>query len=117
MLGQDIYDELPVGRVHEHAGLEADRRPHRCGEITAYPGQNRLVRGHYAPVDGIGVDVLVAVAEFADLETFAVRPLGNAVEVAPLRAVEDKDGERLRRELPVGRPEPSHDLTLRDRQG
>src|SRR5262245_4606180 len=115
MLGQDVDDELPVGRVHEHAGLEPDRRPHRRGEIAAYPGQNGLVRRRYAPVDGIGVDVLLAVAELADLETFAVRAFGNAVEVAPLRAVQDEDGERLRRELLVGRLEPAHDLTLRDR--
>ena len=54
-------------------------------------------------------------AELADLEAFAGL-LWDAVEVAPLRAVEDEHGKQFRRELPGGRLEPAHDLPLRDRQ-
>ena len=82
VLGQHIQDEMLVRRVHEHAGLEADRLPHRACKIAAEPGQDILILGRDVPVDGVGVDVLPAVAELADLEAFACL-LGKAIEIAP----------------------------------
>ena len=55
-------------------------------EVAFGPGQNGRVLGSYVAVNGVRVDVLVAMAELADFETF-VGLLGKAVEVAPLGAV------------------------------
>ena len=45
--------------------------PIGLSEVAAHPGQHSLVLRGHAPVDRIGVDVLIAMAKLADLDAFA----------------------------------------------
>src|SRR5918998_5297132 len=112
VVGVQVDDEVVVGRVGEHAGLEVHRRPAAIREVPLGElAQQLLVVIERFAVEGFGVDEFFQVVVLAELEARDAED-GEAVE-APLVHEQVEDGEDAGPEaLGAGWLEPRQHLPL-----
>src|SRR5215210_5305026 len=113
VVGVQVYDEVVVGGVGEHAGLQVHRGTAAVGEVSfGETPEELLVVGAGLAVDLVGFTGLAQVEVLAELEAWHAED-GEAVEAAFVHE-QVEDGEGVRPEvIRPGRLQPGEDLPLR----